>query len=264
MPAPFLIFLSYPACFLYGRRNGVAGPVVWREKRPSAWAAYALLTAAVGGSFLLLLVGPIRAQHDTAIVGCWTNAFPDWGRPGPFPAGRCFPHWILSYCCKPLGHALAPAALLGAVVLWRRGRPGLVVLLAAPVLLALAASFAGRYPYGGARILVYAAPAIVLFVAAATPHAWDWLSRRHQPRTGRAGLAVPAAAGCGGSCRRRPLAAGGHGRGRRLRRGPPASGGCGRGQRLDASVLLPPARHLVPAGAGRRACGGSMLDRLHG
>jgi hypothetical protein len=56
----------------------------------------------------------------------------------------------------------------------------LVALLVVPILLALAASFAHRYPYGGARVLVYAAPALVLLIGVGTPVAWDWLRRCHR------------------------------------------------------------------------------------
>ena len=181
LPAPVLIFLSYPACFLYGGVLAALAPAVWRDRKAPALAAYGLLAAAVGGSFLALLLGPVRAQHDPTIAACWADAFPDWGRPWTLPGWTLFSTLdVFRYCCKPLGALLAPLAVLGGVVLWRRGRPGLVVLLAAPVLLALAASFAHRYPYGGARVLVYAAPALALLIAAGTPPAWDWLRRRHR------------------------------------------------------------------------------------
>ncbi len=134
-------------------------------------------------------MGPIRAQHDPTIASCWEGAFPDWGRPWTVPTWTLFSTLdVFRYCCKPLGMLLAPLAALGAVVQWRNSRRGLLVMLVVPVLLALAASFAHRYPYGGARVLVYAAPALVLLVGAGTPAAWDWLRRRH--RLAPAGLAL--------------------------------------------------------------------------
>ena len=142
---------------------------------------------------------------------------------------------------------LAPLAVLGAVVLWRRGKPGLVVLLAAPVLLAPGGVVRPSVSLGGARVLVYAAPALVLLIGAGTPPAWDWLRRRH--RLAPAGLALlflpPLYAA--GQRRRPALGAGGHGRGLRLRRVAPGTGRRRRGQRLDASVLFPPARPGVPS-----------------
>jgi hypothetical protein len=189
LPAPILVFLSYPACFLYGGVLAALIPAVWREKRASGFAAYGLLAVTVAGSFLLLLLGPVHAQHDSEMASCWTNAFPDWQRPWTVPAWTLFSTLdVLRYCCKPLGQILVPLTVLGAVVLWRRGQQALVALLVVPILLALAASFAHRYPYGGARVLVYAAPALVLLIAAGTPVAWDWLRRYH--RLAPAGLAL--------------------------------------------------------------------------
>jgi Dolichyl-phosphate-mannose-protein mannosyltransferase len=180
LPAPILIFFSYPACFLYGGVLAALAPAVCREKRLSGFAAYALLAGTVAGSFLLLLLGPVHAQHDAEMASCWTNAFPDWQRPWTVPAWTLFSTLdVFRYCCKPLGQLLVPLTVLGAVVLWRRRQRALVALLIVPILLALAASFAQRYPYGGARVLVYAAPALVLLIAAGTPAAWDWLRRYH-------------------------------------------------------------------------------------
>jgi hypothetical protein len=181
LPAPILIFLSYPACFVYGGVLAALAPAVWREKRAWVFVAYGMLAVTVGGSFLLLLLGPVHAQHDAEMVSCWTNAFPDWDRPWTVPAWTLFSTFdIFRYCCKPLGQLLVPLTVLGAVVLWRRGQRPLVALLIVPILLALAAAFAHRYPYGGARVLVYAAPALVLLIATGTPVAWDWLRRYHR------------------------------------------------------------------------------------
>jgi hypothetical protein len=66
------------------------------------------------------------------------------------------------------------------VLLWRRGRRGAVVLLTLPVGLALLASCLHRYPYGGTRVLVFAAPALALLTAAAVPPALAWLAERRR------------------------------------------------------------------------------------
>ncbi len=181
LPAPVLIFLSYPAIFLYGGVLAAPAPAVWREKRASGLAAFGLLAVTVGGSFSVLLLGPIRAQHEPALAAYWVNDFAPWGRPWFVPV------WTLlstlevgRYCCKPLGQVLVPLAVFGAVILWRRGARSLAVLLATPILLALVGAFLHRYPYGGDRIMVYAAPAVVLLVGAGTAAAWEWLGRRHR------------------------------------------------------------------------------------
>ena len=206
LPAPILIFLSYPACFLYGGVLAALAPAVWREKRPSGFAAYGLLAVTVAGSFLLLLVGPVHAQHDSEMASCWTNAFPDWQRPWTVPAWTLFSTLdVFRYCCKPLGQILVPLTVLGAVVSWRRGQQAMVALLVVPIVLALAASFAHRYPYGGAARsgLCGAGPcsshrggnADRLGLAAATS----------PTGAGRLGAALPAALACRGTrCRSFP------------------------------------------------------------
>ncbi len=217
--APVLIFLSYPAIFLYGGVLAAAAPAVWRERKPSAWAAYGLLAAAVAAAFLTQFLGPIRAPHDPVIASCWTGAFPDWNRPWFVPLWAIISTLdVCRYCCKPLGPALLPLAVAGAVVLWRRGRRGLVGLLVAPVLLALAAAFAQRYPFGGARVLVYAAPAFVLLVGAGTPPAWDWLRRRHRLAPAALALLFLPPLYAAVHLRRLAVGPGGHGRRLRLRR----------------------------------------------
>jgi hypothetical protein len=50
-----------------------------------------------------------------------------------------------------------------------------LILLVLPLALALLAACLHRYPYGGARVMVYAAPAVVLLVAAGVPPTFAWL-----------------------------------------------------------------------------------------
>ena len=54
------------------------------------------------------------------------------------------------------------------------------MLLVTPILLALAGAFLHRYPFGGDRIMVYAAPAVVLLIGAGTAAAWERLGRLHR------------------------------------------------------------------------------------
>ncbi|HEV3023004.1 MAG TPA: hypothetical protein VGX76_11065, partial [Pirellulales bacterium] len=167
--APLVVWLAYPGCFLYGGILIAFLTEVRRARRPAGWLAYGLLSASVLGSFVLLLAGPVHAQRDRTIVECWQGMqqFPDWRH----PAG--VPFWMLrstldlvGYVCKPVGQLLAPLAVVGAVALWRRGARDALVLLLVPLGLALVASCFETYPYGGMRVMVYAAPAVVLLVAA--------------------------------------------------------------------------------------------------
>jgi hypothetical protein len=180
--APVLIFLSYPASFLFGGVLAANLPAVRRAQRPAAWLAYGFLGATVVGCFGALVLGPVSAQHDVEMTSCWTGFFPNWSRPWGVPAWATFASLdVLRYCFKPLGMTLAPFAVIGAVGWWRnRGRAGLTS-AALPVGLALIASFLNRYPFGGARVMVYAAPAIALLTATGAFAAMDWFMR-HGPR----------------------------------------------------------------------------------
>jgi hypothetical protein len=189
--APPLLLLSYPACFLFGAVLVALLPAVWRRGRARTWAAYGLLAAATGGTFLWLLLGPVRAQHDPVIHSDWASCMPGWDRPWSVPGWAFLSSLeVCRYCCKPLGQALAPLALVGAVALWRGGRRGWVALLGLPVALALLAAGLHRYPYGGVRVMAYATPAVVLLIGAGTPAALGWLRARARPAAAALVLAL--------------------------------------------------------------------------
>jgi hypothetical protein len=177
--SPVLIFLAYPGCFLCGGLLAVMLPAVWRTRRLGPWLGFVAWSAVVAACFLLLLTGPIRAQQDTAMRGCWTEMFPDWDRPWSVPVWLVLSTGdVVHYACNPAGEYLAFLAVVGGPALWRRGERGFVALLALPWALAMAAAFLHAYPYGGARVLVYTAPAVFLLLAAGLPDTFAWL-RRH-------------------------------------------------------------------------------------
>ncbi len=182
--APFALLLSYPAVLVYGGLLVTLGLAVWQEKRWSSWLLLAGLTAVVFGCFAWVALGPGRAQQTPALVNTWTHCFPDWQRPWSVPG------WIFlsslevcRYCCKPLGQPLAVLLVIGGVGLWRNGRRDLVLVLGLPVALALAAALLHRYPFGGVRVMAYAAPAVILFIAAGVPPTLTWLWQRFRPAT---------------------------------------------------------------------------------
>jgi hypothetical protein len=169
--APGLMGLAYPACFLYGGVLTALLPAVVRAQSRQAWWAYGLLAVAVLGTFGLLLVGPIHAQRNAELVAYWQRLgqFPPLGRPGAVPwwtMTSCLE--VFRYCVKPTGQLVAVLAVVGAIRLVRRGQAALTMMLVVPALLPLGASFAGVYPFGGSRLLVYQAPAVVLLLAEGT------------------------------------------------------------------------------------------------
>jgi hypothetical protein len=180
--APVLIFLAYPGCFLCGGLLVALLPAVVRARRLGVWIGYGLLTLVIGGAFTALVVGPVRAQRCDEMAQCWEDHFPPWDHPGNVPV------WVAAstcevgrYCCRPTGQAMTALAIGGAVLLWRRGQRAQVALMTVPVGLALAASFLRAYPFGGTRVLAYAAPAMVLLTGEGTAALLPWLRQRWQP-----------------------------------------------------------------------------------
>lgn len=187
--APLVLCVAYPACFVYGALLVVLSPV-FRTPRTddqhtpwADWLAYSVLVATVFATFAWLWIGPIHAQRDRTIVECWQGMgqFPDWRRPASVPG------WfvqatldVIGYCLKPIGQWLAPLAAVGFVALWRRRGMAWCLLLVGPIALAAFAAAIGAYPYGGMRVMVYAAPAVVLLVAAGVPPCLAWLQSRRR------------------------------------------------------------------------------------
>jgi hypothetical protein len=182
--SPVLIFLSFPACFLLGGTALAWLPSVFRSRKMRTWLLYGVFLAVLGGSFLLLLLGPIHAQRDDRLLDCWSDMFPDWQHPGRVPG------WLIvrttevfRYAYEPVGNVLIIAALVGIATLWRQGHRRLLVFLLAPLTLAVLAAMLGQYPYGASRVMVFATPAILLLMAAGFPEILAWLLKQ----TGRCG-----------------------------------------------------------------------------
>jgi hypothetical protein len=166
--APLALWISYPTCFvagglLLGLFPSVVRPGTSRADR----SAYVLLAGVVGLAFATLALGPAAAQRNTAMEACWVNHFPDWSRPWFIPVWAVAGTFeVARYCLIPVGQAAAAFAVFGAAYLWRQGQRELVVVLVLPILLALVAALLHRYPYGGSRLEVFAAPAVCLLSAA--------------------------------------------------------------------------------------------------
>src|SRR5437879_2379608 len=178
--APIIIFLTYPGCFLLGGLLVALLPTVWQARRSlSVWLGYALLTIVIFCSFALLLVGPIHAQRCGPMTQCWLDLFAPWDRPWKMPIWAVASTLeIFRYACPPAGQPLTLLGVAGIVWFARRGQWALLALLLTPIQLAFLAACAGAYPYGGARIMVYAVPALLLLIAAGTPLALAWLRER--------------------------------------------------------------------------------------
>lgn len=181
--APVLMSAAYPGCFLYGGLLLALLPAVWRSRHASEWISYAALVTCVFSTFALLLIGPMHAQRNQAIVECWEGMqqFPDWNRPWTVPGWMLQANLdLIGYVIRPIGQIFAPGAIIGAVLFWRRRMFAPLTLLATPILLAGGASCFKAYPYGGVRVMVYAAPAIVLWAAAGIEPCLAWFRARQR------------------------------------------------------------------------------------
>ncbi|MGH7174382.1 MAG: hypothetical protein ACRELG_29290 [Gemmataceae bacterium] len=196
---PLLLLSSYPACFLCMglllaylpdvcclsrlRLSGAVDPLSRKrlgEPTPgTTWLTYGALAATTAAFLVWLVLGPARCQHDAAIHSCWVACMPNWDRPWTVPGWLLLsPLEVCRYCCKPLGQILVLFVVPGALFLWRAGERTMVRLMLAPILLALAAACVHVYPFGGARVMAYAAPAILLLAAEGVPPVLAWLRAR--------------------------------------------------------------------------------------
>ncbi|HTU23300.1 MAG TPA: hypothetical protein VMG10_35020 [Gemmataceae bacterium] len=179
---PVLLLSSYPACFLCTGLLLVYLPDVWMRKQGRIWLSYGVLAATTAACLVWVVLVPARSQHDAALHSCWVASMPRWERPWTVPGWLLLsPMEVCRYCCKPLGQVLVLFAVPGALLLCRAGERTMVRLMVAPILLALAAACLHVYPFGGARVMAYAAPAILLLAAAGVPLVLAWLRTRSRP-----------------------------------------------------------------------------------
>jgi hypothetical protein len=189
LAAPPLLWLSYPACFLYGGLLIALLPEVWRGRSLATWLLYAIWAGVVAVAFGLLALGPVRAQHCADLDSYWIDYFPDLMHPWRIPswvAGSTLD--LLHYVCNPVGEYLAILAVIGGWKLWRGRERRLLLLLTAPLGVALLAAGLKSYPYGGARLQFYAAPLALLLISLGIAPVMAWL--RQQLRWAPLGLAV--------------------------------------------------------------------------
>lgn len=176
--APGIILLVFPGCFLYGGVLIALLPGVWQTRQPRSWLAYGLLVTVVFASFAFLYLGPIRAQRCGPMEECWQRSFAPWDTPWRVPI------WLIGsvgslfdYCIGPMAQLLILPVFLGSIKLRQRGEGKWLAILLLPMGLALAASLAKAYPFGGSRVVVYAAPGLCLLGAEGIVQVLSW-SRR--------------------------------------------------------------------------------------
>ena len=166
--APVAIWTSFPACFIAG-----ALLVAWltqaiRSDIPGR-LGYLLTAVAIGLAFVALAAGPVAQQRCAAMDSCWSRMLPDWSHPWKIPLWSLASTFeVARYSLAPFGQPMALLAVVGAVSVCRNQTAGAsaVTTLLMPLALALLAALLGKYPYGGARVEAFAAPAICLLGSA--------------------------------------------------------------------------------------------------
>lgn len=179
--APALLWLVFPACFMYGGVILALMPKLWRQGRTLDYVAWFTLGVMVLAGFAALYFGPIKAQRCDAMDSCWTRLFPDWSRPWSVPLWSLASTLeVVRYILKPTGNFLIGVLAVGAVSLWRSPHRALLASFVIPLGLVYVASCLHSYPYGAARIIVFAAPGIILMIGAGIEPVWRWLAGYHR------------------------------------------------------------------------------------
>jgi len=177
---PVAVGLSFPAAFTAGGVAAVLLPLVWRDG-PSRRAWFFLLAGLIAGFLLVftLSTGPQLERErwlreaDPATSSfnrdqAWVRTFPPLGEPLRLLPWLLRIHTGLMFAYPNGGHNGGSSLtfllfLIGAVVLWRRGRRRFLALFLVPFALTFVAAALRRYPYGySARFNLYLAPSICL------------------------------------------------------------------------------------------------------
>lgn len=176
--SPVLVFSSFPACFLLGGLMLTQLPAVWRSRRPVTWVHFGVWGLALGCAFVLLYCTAIQAQKNERMLACWETKLPQWDKPYlvPFIALVRLTE-VARYALEPVGNAFCVFAAVGAMSLWRAGRGWPIGLLLAPIALNTVGWLLSSYPLEASRVVVYAAPAVLLLIAAGIPPALAWVGR---------------------------------------------------------------------------------------
>jgi hypothetical protein len=170
---PLALVFSYPSVFVAGAVSLALAARWWRVRstaRTTLWVLYnVILLGCFGVLFFKVTGGQLHATHQQGIVRAWGTAFP--------PLNWRFGWWLIraqfgNMMSYPMGGEwgvsllISPLCWLGAWRLWCRGRRAEFVLLVAPFLATLAASFVRAYPYGrDARVEQHLVPAIMLLAS---------------------------------------------------------------------------------------------------
>jgi hypothetical protein len=172
-------WLSYASVFCFGGTSLVLSCTHFRVWGRQPRLVFVGANLGVLVSFVLLLAS-IRLQRTETVLDFWSATFPDTN------SVTALLYWLVRthlglyhYLPQPV-RALGPIfAVAGTVWYWRHQRRAELLLLWAPVGLALGASSLHYWPFGGNQHMSFAAPAVILTVAAGIDATVPRLRRRH-------------------------------------------------------------------------------------
>jgi hypothetical protein len=184
-------WLSFPSAFSLG---AVSAAFLWANRKGAsrrAWLAWLLLNGLTALSGLALWYFSARHLYYPGMNEAWGpqgwSGFPDGSRPGAAVLwGLARLSTVCQYATDDMGYPMAILAVIGFAGLARRAS-AVAVCLAAPLLLATAAAFLGKYPFAD-RTTLFAAPCVWLAAAAGV----EAVRQRLLGRWPLVGLLMPA------------------------------------------------------------------------
>ncbi|MGQ9921306.1 MAG: glycosyltransferase family 39 protein [Desulfobacca sp.] len=185
---------SFPLVFVLP----VAAGVLWWHL-PGARRAVAWSFGTLALVFLLFYLFLVRGQVDPELLLYWQADFPELSGLGPFFTWLGAAWWRFGRYFFADWRVLPGTALvvLGLVATARQGRARVIWYFLGPLLLALAAAFAHRYPFmgraGGVRLMLFAAPMLYLATGAGIGALGGWLWRLTASRQAPPAPVDPAA-----------------------------------------------------------------------
>jgi hypothetical protein len=184
--AAFAAWFSYTTMLVF---PAIAAALFPRRGKGATVAPFVAGCALAGISFLAIVRYVIPAQQTQSLTATWQGDFVDLRRFWEAP------WWLVrhlhSMCNYPIAGA-GPVVMLGLAAgaswLWRSGKLEELFILGGPILVALLAAVAHRYPFDGSRLTCFlSGPALLLAVIGLR---WIYLGTI---RFGRPVAAAPAA-----------------------------------------------------------------------
>ena len=176
------LWLSFATVFTFAGTSIVLAAQALRggsARQRIAFAAANLVTLIS----LTALTGAALAQRSAGLMNYWTSqhAFPDTN--GILGLTLWLGRALSSFCAyfwRAPGSIILLIAAAGAASFWHARLRAATLMLLAPILLAMAASFAHLWPFGGNQHMSFAAPAMLLIVGRGCETIRCWLSQRRR------------------------------------------------------------------------------------